>query len=107
MKTEERKISPALLIKVRKEEKRIEWERRKEERDERNFWGQSTLHDSYLRAVGHLLGIILFLYFATLLSTPILLLINKVYPPLAHPYVVVGIICAVGYGLWRYLKWAR
>ncbi len=107
MDMKEEKVSAELLKKIRKEEKRVEWGKRKEERDEANFWGQSTLQDSYLRIAGHLLGIVLFLYFVTIFSMPILFLTNKIHPPFANSYVVVvTVICSVGYGLWRFLKWA-
>lgn len=100
-------VSPELLDKLRKNEAVIEREKKEDEKRKEDFWGQSTLSDSYFRVAGSLLGIILFLYFTALVFSPIFLLIEKIYPPATTRYVIFPIFIVVGYGVWRFVKWAN
>jgi len=77
------------------------------EKEKEDCSGQPTLSDSYERVAGHLLGIFLFLFFTTLVATPILLFINKIYPLASNRYVIYLIFALAGYGVWRFNKWTN
>jgi hypothetical protein len=89
------------LAQLRKEERRIAWKEMQEERDREMFVGRSTLRIAKLLG-----GALLFLWFTTMISIPFLLLAYWLYPS-AFPYAVYPILIAVGYGLWRFQKWAN
>jgi|SRR3989344_5661372 len=100
------KISPEQLARLRKEEKQMAWEEKKDKRYAKEFWGESTLMDSYLRVAGSLLKVFLFLYPVTLVSMLFLLIINWLYP-LSIPYVMLPVFLSVGYVAWRFMKWVH
>ena len=59
------------------------------------------------KMVEWLVGAILLIIFTLLFTAPIILLIQKIYPPAATSYVVYLILISVGYGLWRFIRWAN
>jgi hypothetical protein len=76
-------------------------------REKEEHCEQPTLSDSYERVASNLLGIFLLLFFTTIVATPILLLINKMYPLASNRYAVYLIFALTGYGLWRFFKWTK
>lgn len=64
-----------------------------------------SFRDNFRGKVEFIIGLVAFLYLTTLLSAPAVLLIDKIYPPLADSRFIYFIFILIGFGFWKFIKW--